>query len=57
MTNLSTISADLQEGKGSAGKLLKDPALYNDVDHLMIESRDLISAVRARPEEVSRPSS
>ncbi len=51
VTNLSTISADLQEGKGSAGKLLKDPALYNDVDHLMIESRDLISAVRANPKK------
>jgi phospholipid/cholesterol/gamma-HCH transport system substrate-binding protein len=49
VTNLSTISADLQEGKGSAGKLLKDPGLYNDVDHLMLESRDLVSAVRADP--------
>jgi phospholipid/cholesterol/gamma-HCH transport system substrate-binding protein len=51
VTNLSTISAELQEGKGSAGKLLKDPALYNDVDHLMLESRDLISAVRSNPKK------
>jgi phospholipid/cholesterol/gamma-HCH transport system substrate-binding protein len=51
VTNLSTISADLQEGKGSAGKLLKDPALYNDVDHLMLESRDLVSAVRSNPKK------
>jgi phospholipid/cholesterol/gamma-HCH transport system substrate-binding protein len=51
VTNLSTISAELQDGKGSAGKLLKDPALYNDIDHLMLESRDLVSAVRADPKK------
>jgi phospholipid/cholesterol/gamma-HCH transport system substrate-binding protein len=51
VTNLSTISSELQEGKGSAGKLLKDPALYNDVDHLLLESRNLVSAVRADPKK------
>jgi phospholipid/cholesterol/gamma-HCH transport system substrate-binding protein len=51
VTNLSTISEELQGGKGSAGKLLKDPALYNDVDHLMIESRNLVAAVRSDPKK------
>jgi phospholipid/cholesterol/gamma-HCH transport system substrate-binding protein len=51
VTNLSVISQELRDGQGSAGKLLKDPALYNDVDHLMVESRNLVSAVRADPKK------
>ena len=51
VTNLSTISADLQGGKGSAGKLMKDAALYDNMNKLMLETRDLIAAVRTNPKK------
>ena len=51
VTNLSTISQELQEGKGTAGKLLKDPVLYNNIDHMMVESRNLVVAVRQDPKK------
>jgi phospholipid/cholesterol/gamma-HCH transport system substrate-binding protein len=51
VTNLSTISEELQAGKGSAGKLLKDPALYNNVDNLLLESRNLVAAIRKDPKK------
>jgi phospholipid/cholesterol/gamma-HCH transport system substrate-binding protein len=51
VTNLSTISQELQDGKGSAGKLLKDPALYTDLDHMMVESRNLVVAIRQDPKK------
>ncbi len=51
VTNLAAISADLQSGKGAAGKLMKDPALYDNVNKLMLETRDLISAVRSNPKK------
>jgi phospholipid/cholesterol/gamma-HCH transport system substrate-binding protein len=49
VTNLSTISSELQEGKGTAGKLLKDPSLYDNADHLLVESRTLLTAFRENP--------
>ncbi len=51
VTNLSTISAELQAGQGSAGKLLKDPSLYNNADHMLVESRSLLTAFRENPKK------
>lgn len=49
VTNLSTITAELQAGKGSAGKLLKDPSLYDNADQMIVESRNLVTAIRKDP--------
>ena len=51
VTHLDNITADLDAGKGSAGKLLKDPALYNNTNDLLVETRDLIKAVRQNPKK------
>jgi len=51
VTSLSAISTELHEGKGTAGKLLNDPALYANLDLLMVESRNLVAAIRKNPKK------
>ncbi len=47
--NLRQISDDLQEGKGSAGKFLKDEQLYDNLLTTTDEAQGLIKDVRANP--------
>ena len=49
VTRLNTMMGRLEAGEGSAGKFLKDPALYNNSNALLVESRDLIKAIREHP--------
>ena len=51
MTRVQNIADRLDAGEGSAGKLLKDPALYNDADQMLVESRNLIVAIRQNPKK------
>ena len=51
VTRLDNISERLDKGEGSAGKFLKDPALYNNTNDLLVETRDLIKAVRQNPKK------
>ncbi len=51
VTRLNNIVDQLDEGKGSAGKFLKDPAMYNNTNDLLVETRDLIKAVRQNPKK------
>ena len=39
--------ADLQAGQGSAGKLLRDPALYDELHKTVAEIRSLVADVNA----------
>jgi phospholipid/cholesterol/gamma-HCH transport system substrate-binding protein len=39
----------LDQGEGTAGKLLKDPSVYNNTDQLLVETRNLIAAIRKDP--------
>jgi phospholipid/cholesterol/gamma-HCH transport system substrate-binding protein len=48
---LSTISDRLEAGEGSAGKLFKDPSLYNNTDQMLIETRNLVKAIRENPKK------
>jgi phospholipid/cholesterol/gamma-HCH transport system substrate-binding protein len=48
---LSAIADRLEAGEGSAGKLLKDPSVYNNTDQLLIETRNLIKAMRENPKK------
>ncbi|MBV9145964.1 MAG: MCE family protein, partial [Acidobacteria bacterium] len=36
-------------GEGSVGLLLKDPALYNNSNQMLIETRELVKALRENP--------
>ena len=51
MTRVQLISERLDRGEGTAGKILKDPALYNDSDQMLIETRNLVQAIRRNPKK------
>ena len=51
VTKLALISDRLEAGEGSAGKLLKDPSLYNNADQMLVESRELVKAIRQDPKK------
>ncbi len=51
VTKLSLLSDRLEAGEGSAGKLLKDPSLYNNADQMLVESRELVKAIRQDPKK------
>jgi phospholipid/cholesterol/gamma-HCH transport system substrate-binding protein len=50
-TKLQLIMARLEAGEGSTGKLMKDPSLYNNADAMLVESRNLVKAVRENPKK------
>ncbi|MGC2109527.1 MAG: MlaD family protein [Candidatus Korobacteraceae bacterium] len=49
VTRLNNIADHLDEGKGTAGKLLKDPSLYDNTNKLLVETQNLIKAIRENP--------
>ncbi len=51
MNKLSSLTDQLEAGQGTAGKLLKDPSVYNNTDQLLVETRNLIQAVRQNPKK------
>ncbi len=51
MTKLSDLTDKLNSGQGSIGMALNDPSAYKNADQLMVESRDLIKAIRENPKK------
>jgi phospholipid/cholesterol/gamma-HCH transport system substrate-binding protein len=51
VTRLDRIMDRLDKGEGTAGKILNDPSLYNNADKMLVETRDLIAAVRKDPKK------
>jgi phospholipid/cholesterol/gamma-HCH transport system substrate-binding protein len=51
MSKLSDVANRLDAGEGTAGKLLKDETLYNNSNQLLVESRELIKAIRQNPKQ------
>ena len=51
INKLSSISDKLEAGEGSAGLFLKDPSLYNNSNQVLVETRDLIKAIRQDPKK------
>jgi phospholipid/cholesterol/gamma-HCH transport system substrate-binding protein len=51
VNKLSAISDRLDAGEGTAGKLLRDPSLYNNADQMLVESRELVKAIRQDPKK------
>jgi len=49
MNNISAVTDRLNSGQGTVGKLLQDETLYNNLNQLLLETRDLIKAVRENP--------
>ena len=46
LDNLNAVAADLREGKGTIGKLANDPKLYDEVDGLIHDVRQVIDNYR-----------
>jgi len=51
MNNLSELSSRLEKGEGTAGMLFKDPALYNNSNQMLVETRELVKAIRENPKK------
>jgi len=51
MNKLSDLSDRLNSGEGTIGKLLQDPTAYNNANQLLLDTQDLIKAVRQNPKK------
>jgi len=51
VTKLSALTDRLNSGEGTIGKLLQDESVYNNTDQLLVETRDLIKAIRQNPKK------
>ena len=51
MNKISDLSDRLNSGEGTIGKLLQDPAVYNNTNQLLVETQDLIKAIRQNPKK------
>jgi phospholipid/cholesterol/gamma-HCH transport system substrate-binding protein len=51
ISKLAELTTELQAGQGTAGKLFKDETLYNNANQMLVESRDLVKAVRENPKK------
>jgi phospholipid/cholesterol/gamma-HCH transport system substrate-binding protein len=51
ITKLNLLADKLNNGPGSAGRFINDPALYDNSDKLLVETRELIKAVREHPKK------
>jgi phospholipid/cholesterol/gamma-HCH transport system substrate-binding protein len=51
MNKLSTLTDRLEAGEGTAGKLLRDPSLFNNADQMLVETRELVKAIRENPKK------
>jgi phospholipid/cholesterol/gamma-HCH transport system substrate-binding protein len=51
MTKFAALTSDLEAGNGTAGKLFKDEVLYNNATQMLVESRNLVKAIREDPKK------
>lgn len=51
ITKLNAISAKLESGQGTAGRFINDPSLYNNTNQMLLETRNLVQAVRENPKK------
>jgi phospholipid/cholesterol/gamma-HCH transport system substrate-binding protein len=51
MSNLAQLSERLEKGEGTAGMFFKDPTLYNNSNQMLVETRELVKAIRQDPKK------
>jgi phospholipid/cholesterol/gamma-HCH transport system substrate-binding protein len=51
ITKLSELTTQLEAGQGTVGKLFKDDTLYNNTNQMLVETRDLVKAIRENPKK------
>jgi len=51
ITKLSELTSELEAGQGTAGKLIKDETLYNNANQMLVQTRELVKAVKENPKK------
>jgi phospholipid/cholesterol/gamma-HCH transport system substrate-binding protein len=51
LNNLTALTDRLEKGEGSVGMLFKDPALYNNSNQMLVETRELVKSIRENPKK------
>ena len=51
INNLQALTERMEKGEGTAGMLFKDPALYNNSNQMLVETRELVKAIREDPKK------
>lgn len=51
ITKLSLMTDRLEAGEGTAGRFLRDPSLYTNSDRMLVETRQLVKAIRENPKK------
>jgi phospholipid/cholesterol/gamma-HCH transport system substrate-binding protein len=51
ISKLSSLASGLEAGQGAAGRFFKDESLYNNTNEMLIESRNLVKAIRENPKK------
>ena len=51
ISNLEALSSRLEKGEGTVGMLFKDPALYNNSNQMLVETRELVKSIRENPKK------
>ena len=51
ISKLSQLTTELEAGQGTAGKFFKDDTLYNNANQMLIESQNLVKAIRKNPKK------
>jgi len=51
INNLAALTTSLEKGEGTAGMLFKDPALYNNSNQMLVETRELVKSIRENPKK------
>jgi phospholipid/cholesterol/gamma-HCH transport system substrate-binding protein len=49
ITQLSEIATKINSGQGTIGQLMVDPSVYNNTNQMLIETRNLVHAIRENP--------
>ncbi len=51
VTKINDLMTRMDNGEGSAGKLMRDPSLYTNADQMLVETRQLVKAIREAPKK------
>jgi phospholipid/cholesterol/gamma-HCH transport system substrate-binding protein len=51
ITKLSELTTQLEAGQGTAGKFFKDETLYNNASQMLVETHNLVKAIRENPKK------
>lgn len=51
ISNLEQLTKKMNSGEGTVGKLMTDPAVFNNTDQMLVETRNLVTAIRQNPKK------